>query len=150
MPTNAQICACEVTMIASMFVGTSIDGFIARLNGDLDFLPEGGGEPHGYTEFMAGVDTLVIGRKTFETVAAYQEWPYGGKRVVVLSSRAIDWAAAGCGFHEHMAGPPADIVAYKASTASIPNDAGAAPRRSHLWTSRWQSQLGRNGVPIKM
>jgi dihydrofolate reductase len=105
MPTNAQICACEVTMIASVFVGTSVDGFIARLNGDLDFLPEGGGEPHGYTEFMAGVDTLVIGRKTFETVAAYQEWPYGGKRVVVLSSRAIDWAAAGCGFHEHMAGP---------------------------------------------
>jgi len=51
-------------MIASLFVGTSVDGFIARLNGDLDFLPEGGGEPHGYTEFLAGVDTLVIGRKT--------------------------------------------------------------------------------------
>jgi dihydrofolate reductase len=115
MPTNAQICACEVTMIASVFVGTSVDGFIARLNGDLDFLPEGGGEPHGYTEFMAGVDTLVIGRKTFETVAAFAEWPYGGKRVVVLSSRAIDWAAAGCGFHEHMGGAPADIVARLAA-----------------------------------
>jgi hypothetical protein len=57
MPTNAQIYACEVTMIASVFVGTSVDGFIARLSGELDFLPEGGGEPHGYTEFMAGVDT---------------------------------------------------------------------------------------------
>jgi dihydrofolate reductase len=77
-------------MIASVFVGTSVDGFIARLNGGLDFLPEGGGEPHGYDEFMASVDALVIGRKTFETVAAYDDWPYGDKRVVVLSSRAID------------------------------------------------------------
>jgi hypothetical protein len=45
----------------------SVDGFIARANGDLDFLPLWGGEPHGY----AGLDTVdaqVIGRKTFETV----------------------------------------------------------------------------------
>lgn len=55
-------------MTASVFVGTSLDGFIARPDGGLDFLPEGGGEPHGYDEFMAGIDTIVIGRKTFETV----------------------------------------------------------------------------------
>ncbi len=48
---------------ASVFVGVSVDGFIARRNGEFDFLPEGGGEPHGYDEFMAGIDTLVIGRK---------------------------------------------------------------------------------------
>src|ERR1700679_516556 len=94
-----------VILIASGFVGTRVDGFLARLNGHLDFLPEGGGEPHGYTEFLADVDTLVIGRKTFETVAAYDQWPYDGKRVVVLSSRPVDWAAAGCGLHEHMAAP---------------------------------------------
>ena len=35
------------------------------------FCPEGGGEPHGYDEFIASVDTLVIGRKTFETVLAF-------------------------------------------------------------------------------
>ena len=77
-------------MLASVFIGTSLDGFIARHNGEYDFLPAGGGEPHGYDEFMAGIDTLVIGRKTFETVLALAEWPYAGKRVVVLSSRALD------------------------------------------------------------
>ena len=41
---------------ASVFIGTSLDGFIARANGDYDFLPAGGGEPHGYEEFMATVD----------------------------------------------------------------------------------------------
>ena len=48
-------------MTVSVFVGTSLDGFIARPNDDLDFLPAGGGEPHGYDEFMASVDALVIG-----------------------------------------------------------------------------------------
>jgi hypothetical protein len=51
-------------MTVSVFVGTSVDGFIARPNGEFDFLPAGGGEPHGYEEFMASVDALVIGRNT--------------------------------------------------------------------------------------
>ncbi|PYT05746.1 MAG: deaminase, partial [Acidobacteria bacterium] len=68
---------------------------MTRPNGDLDFLPEGGGEPHGYNEFMANVDALVIGRKTFEKVLTFDTWPYGDKRVVVLSSRPVDLSAAG-------------------------------------------------------
>src|SRR5271168_1835739 len=102
-------------MIASVFVGASVDGFIARLNGDLDFLPEGGGEPHGYEEFMAGVDALVIGRKTFETVAAFPDWPYGDKRVVVLSSRALAVAHTSGAAVEHMSGAPHEIVAKLAA-----------------------------------
>ena len=51
-------------MRSSVFVGTSLDGFITRENGDLDFLPSGGGEPQGCDEFLATVDALVIGRKT--------------------------------------------------------------------------------------
>jgi len=58
-------------MKTSVFIGTSLDGFIARANGDLDFLPAGGGEPHGYDEFMSTVDALVIGRKTFDTVLSF-------------------------------------------------------------------------------
>jgi dihydrofolate reductase len=61
-------------MAASVFIGMSVDGFIARRNGDLDFLPPGGGEPHGYDEFMASVDALVIGRNTFETVLSFLKW----------------------------------------------------------------------------
>ena len=58
-------------MKTSVYIGTSLDGFIARANGDLDFLPAGGGEPHGYDEFMSTVDALVIGRKTFDTVLSF-------------------------------------------------------------------------------
>ncbi len=103
-------------MRASVFVGTSVDGFIARLNGDLDWLPADG-EPHGYDEFMATVDTMVIGRKTFETVMSFEAWPYGKKRVVVLSSQPIDLSAAASrgGVVEQMGGSPAEIVATLAA-----------------------------------
>src|SRR5260221_13988589 len=102
-------------MSISVFVGTSIDGFIARPNGALDFLPEGGGEPHGYDEFMAGIDALVIGRKTFETVLAFPEWPYGSKRVAGLSSRPVDFSAVRGGRAEQISGTPAEIVAQLAA-----------------------------------
>jgi len=105
-------------MTASVFVGTSLDGFIARPNGDFDFLPEGGGEPHGYEEFMAGVDALVIGRKTFEKVLTLGAWPYCDKRVVVLSSRPVDLSAAVGGVVEQMAGTPAEIVAQLADSGA--------------------------------
>ena len=105
-------------MTVSVFIGTSLDGFIARPNGDLDFLPAGGGEPHGYDEFMASVDALVIGRKTFETVLTFAVWPYGDKRVVVLSSRPVDLSAVRGGVVEQMAGPPADIVSKLAASGA--------------------------------
>src|SRR5438094_8496043 len=101
-------------MTASVFIGTSVDGFIARPNGELDFLPEGG-EPHGYDEFIASVDAIVIGRKTFETVLAFQAWPYGVKRVVVLSSRPVDLSALRGGVVLQMGGPTAEIVSHLAA-----------------------------------
>ena len=101
-------------MLASVFVGTSLDGFIARLNGNFDFLPPDGGEPHGYNEFIATVDAIVMGRKTFETVLTLGAWPYGDKRVVILSSRPVDLSAALGGAVEQMAGPPAQIVSQLA------------------------------------
>jgi dihydrofolate reductase len=105
-------------MTVSVFVGTSLDGFIARPNDGLDWLPAGGGEPHGYDEFMASVDALVIGRKTFEKVLTFDAWPYGDKRVVVLSSRPADLSAAKGRVVEQMAGPPAEIVAQLAASGA--------------------------------
>lgn len=105
-------------MTVSVFVGVSVDGFMARPNGDLDWLPPGGGEPHGYDEFMASVDALVIGRNTFEKVLTFETWPYGDKRVVVLSSRPVDLSVAGGAVVEHRAGTPADIVAQLAASGA--------------------------------
>lgn len=105
-------------MTVSVFIGTSVDGFIARPNGNLDFLPVGGGEPHGYLEFMASVDALVIGRNTFETVLAFTTWPYGDKRVVVLSGRPLDFSAVRGGVVEQMAGTPAEIVSKLAASGA--------------------------------
>jgi len=101
-------------MKASVFIGTSLDGFIARPNGEFDFLPAGGGEPHGYEEFMATVDALVIGRKTFETVLAFDTWPYGKKPVFVLSTHPLA-AAPGGALVEHMSGDPIEIVSQLAA-----------------------------------
>ena len=100
-------------MKTSVFIGMSVDGFIARTNGDLDFLPPGGGEPHGYDEFMATVDALVIGRKTFETVLTFDSWPYA-KPVFVLSTRPLVAPPAGA-VVERLSGTPADIVSQLAA-----------------------------------
>ena len=117
-------------MTVSVFIGTSLDGFIARPNGDLDFLPEDGGEPHGYNEFFAGVDALVIGRKTFEKVLTFEAWPYGDKRIVVLSSRPVDLSVAGGGVVEQMAGSPAEIVSQPLRRRGD-HDPGVPARGAH-------------------
>jgi dihydrofolate reductase len=95
---------------ASVFVGTSLDGFIARANGDFDFLFPSGNEPHGYDEFMATVDALVMGRNTYEKVLTLSEWPYRVKPVFVLSTRPLLTVPDGV-VVERMAGTPAEILA---------------------------------------
>lgn len=101
-------------MKASVFVGTSLDGFIARVDGAFDFLPAGGGEPHGYEEFMASVDALVIGRKTYEVVLSMGGWHYGKKPVFVLSSKDLVPSPAGT-VVERMSGDPSEIVSQLAA-----------------------------------
>lgn len=80
----------------SVFCGVSLDGFIARPDGALDFL-EGDGTAemgdHGYDAFMAGIDAIVMGRNTFEKVMSFEAWPYA-KKVIVLSSRPLELARA--------------------------------------------------------
>ena len=104
-------------MKLSVFVGTSLDGFIARRDGRYDFLPADGGEPHGYDEFIASVDTVLMGRNTFEVVLKLPQWPYGDKRVVVLSHRPLDLSGV-TGRVEQMSGDPAQITRKLAATGA--------------------------------
>ena len=98
-------------MKLSVFCGVSVDGFLARPNHALDFLDAGGQEPHGFEEFYASVDVVVIGRKTFEVVLTFGKWFYGKKPVVVLSSRPLDFSAVKGGVVEQMSGEAAEIAA---------------------------------------
>jgi dihydrofolate reductase len=77
-----------VTIKISVYIATSLDGFIARKNGDIDWLPaaDDGGEDHGYKEFFSSIDLLVMGRHTYEKVLSFENWPYQDKKVIVLSS----------------------------------------------------------------
>lgn len=96
---------------ASVFIATSVDGFIARSNGGIDWLPEGGGEDHGYNSFMATVDAVVMGRNTYETVLGFGAWPFGSKPVFVLTTRPLDAPIPSGAILEVLSESPAEIVA---------------------------------------
>lgn len=98
-------------MRASVFCGVSLDGFIARKDGGLDWL-KGDGPPddNGYDEFIATIDALVIGRNTFDVVLGFGGWFYGNKPVFVLSSRDLGNLPDGS-VVERMLGNVSDIYA---------------------------------------
>lgn len=71
------------------FIACSLDGFIARHDGTLDWLDNPAftlaGEDFGYAQFMSETSCLILGRNTFGKVLSFAEWPYHGTRVIVLS-----------------------------------------------------------------
>lgn len=75
-------------MNCTVYLATSLDGFIARKDGRIDWLPhpQAAGEDYGYANFMSTVDALVMGRNTFEQALTFGAWPYT-KPVYVLTSR---------------------------------------------------------------
>jgi dihydrofolate reductase len=77
----------ERDFVGAVFIATSLDGFIARPDGDIDWLTraENLGDT-GYDAFIAGIDLLVMGRGTYEKVLTFGSWPYSGRPVLVLSS----------------------------------------------------------------
>jgi dihydrofolate reductase len=98
----------------SAFIAISLDGFIARPDGSIDWLTDPDYEipdqDFGYQTFMASVDALVMGRKTFEKVLTFDEWPYADTPVVVLSHRPLTVPDALSGQVDFMAGSPAEVV----------------------------------------
>lgn len=85
---------------AHVFIATSLDGFIARADGRIDWLVcrDDPAEDHGYTEFIADKDVIVMGRGCYETVASFTPWPYD-LPVIVLSEQLAGSAVPG-----HLAG----------------------------------------------
>ncbi len=111
--------------VCAIFAGVSLDGFIARPNGDLDWLmgeggEDGDGSDHGYNEFIAGIDAIVMGRKTFEKVLTFDKWYYADKRVVVLSHQPLDLSVAQArgAVVGQMAGAPSEIVSKLAASGA--------------------------------
>lgn len=72
----------------SIYIASSIDGYIARKDGGLDWLEyvHTGNEDYGFEKFMSSIDAVVMGRKTYEVVTGLDEWAYKNKRVIVLSN----------------------------------------------------------------
>lgn len=73
----------------AVFMAVSVDGFIARSDGGLDWLEavQLEGEDYGYQAFFDSVDALVMGRNTYDAALSFERWPYEGKRCIVLTHR---------------------------------------------------------------
>jgi len=98
-------------MKLSVFCGVSLDGFLARPDDALDFLQTGEQEPHGFKEFLASVDVVVIGRRTLEVVLKLGHLAlYGNKSIIVLSGRPFDFSSVKSAIVEQTAGEPTEIV----------------------------------------
>ena len=96
----------------SAFLAMSLDGFIARPDGRLDWLAPFEAEDHGYQPFFDAIEAIVVGRRTYDTVLGFEHWPYSGKRCFVLTHRRVP-ARHG---EEFLAGTPPEIVAQVART----------------------------------
>ena len=96
-------------MRCSVYIATSLDGFIARADGSIDWLSkvQVAGEDYGYATFMSSVDVLVMGRNTYDLARTFDAWPYVGKRVVVLTHRPATSAHG----EEFFAGTPGELTA---------------------------------------
>jgi dihydrofolate reductase len=100
-------------MQCSVFIAASLDGFIARPDGGIEWLArvERPGEDYGYQKFHDSIDTLIVGRKTYETALGFPSWPYGGKRCIVLTRGARQARHE----EEFYAGAPEALVARLAA-----------------------------------
>jgi dihydrofolate reductase len=103
-------------MPAHIFIATSLDGYIARPDGDIDWLTPpldvielAQEEDYGYDAFMASVDAIVMGRHSFEKVLSFGAWPYSDKPVIVLSSQPIRIDPPLAATVMHLGGEPREI-----------------------------------------
>lgn len=95
-----------------VYIAASLDGFIARENGGIDWLteiPNPDGGDFGFSKFMENIDAIVMGRNTFETVLTFGEWPYS-KPVFVYSTKLKELPGQIKGKGEIVQGAPNEVV----------------------------------------
>lgn len=101
-------------MKKSIYIATSLDGYIARSNGELDWLPGASGtEPGddcGFSEFLKSVDCIIMGRNTYDKVISFGRWPYGRTQVMVLTNRPIEIPEKLSEYVRSYSGTPEQIV----------------------------------------
>lgn len=78
-----------------LYIAMSLDGFIADAEGGVHWLESFESPDYGYDDFVAGMDSLIIGRSTYDQVMGFGPWPYTGKRVAVMTSRPLPGAPEG-------------------------------------------------------
>lgn len=88
-----------------LFIACSLDGYIAGPNGELDWLFHDA--DYGYGDFVAGVDTVIMGRKTLDTVLGFGAYPYAGMQGFVYSRTRLGEAAKGAVYTQQR---PPDLV----------------------------------------
>ena len=109
-----------MTIKCSVYIATSLDGFIARPDGDVewlsspDYVPADGSD-YGFQAYIDSVDVLVMGRNSFAKVLSFGVWPYKGTPVVVLSSQVIDIPEDLAGKVRHMNAEPTAVVSSLAA-----------------------------------
>jgi len=100
-------------MKTSVYIGTSLDGFIARGNGDFDWLSQFASDEaiQSYNEFMDKIEVIVMGRGTYEKVLTFPTFPYS-KKVYVLSKSIKDIPQILTEQVTVLAMKPSDIIIY--------------------------------------
>lgn len=100
---------------ASVFIATSLDGFIARQDGGIDWLPtpdneSQGVEDYGYNDFINKIDAIVMGRNTYELVLTFDEWYYGEIPLFVLTTKGVEIPEKLYKTVSQMSGSPREII----------------------------------------
>lgn len=74
-----------------LYIASSLDGYIARADGSIDWLSMVDSEEtdYGYAEFYAGVDAIAMGSRTYEQVLGFGDWPYPDKQTFVFTHRPL-------------------------------------------------------------
>lgn len=91
-----------------IYMALSLDGYIATPDGGVAWLDYFQGEDFGYGDFIKNIDALIMGRKTYDQVLSFGDWPYPEQHTYVLSSQAIE-------------NPPKDVEGSQEDALSLSN-----------------------------